>query len=158
MAFPMLAKIGAGAGIGLLSGLGMGFGYGYGVRAGYNAYKPNKSAAINKQIMSLNPVEAGNGMGRDIASRRVMPLSEPNTINEKTKMDFGHSEGLTGNSYFDKAEYKHPFTKMITSREAIIQTGYNHGLDPKIAIHRYQKGLYPFQTPDRLKYKNRNTR
>lgn len=72
-----LGRMGLGVATSTLGGLGMGIGYGFGVRLGYNAYKPNQDKAINKQVLSLNPIEAGNGMGRDVASRQFNATSEP---------------------------------------------------------------------------------
>lgn len=81
-----LGRVGLSAVTSTLSGLGMGFGYGFGVRAGYNAYNPNKSDAINKQILSLNPVEAGNGMGRDVASQQFGATDEPSLGTQTSKI------------------------------------------------------------------------
>lgn len=84
-----LGRMGLGIGTSTLGGLGMGIGYGFGVRLGYNAYKPSSSQNINKQVMSLNPIESGNGMGRHTAEQRLgLPLQgQPSIRQEKQKMD-----------------------------------------------------------------------
>ena len=152
----MLAKVIAGGGIGILSGLGMGFGYGYGVRAGYNAYKPNKSSKINSMVHSLNPVQAGAGMGLDVASRRTPPASsvlsptEPTFMPEKRKLDSLSSE------YFKK-EYTNPKTGMTQSRDDIVRKGMHHGLSPKVSVHRFMHGIPPFGYHRTQKYQSRRT-
>lgn len=81
-----LGRMGLGIATSTLGGLGMGFGYGFGVRAGYNAYKPSKHKDINNQVMSLNPIEAGNGMGRHVAEQQFGATTEPSLANNAQKL------------------------------------------------------------------------
>jgi hypothetical protein len=137
MVLPLAAL--AGSALSPLQGLGFGFGYGYGVRLGYHSFKPSKNQNTTNLRLSANPLDAGTGMG--LASAEEMHE------NRKTPMNLTDTPTAVKDpnaGYFDQAEYRNPSTGMTQSREQIIHIGYKYGLSPRISLHRYQKGVYPF--------------